>query len=369
MPIAEIITIGTEILLGEIFDTNSRFLAREFRQNGIDLFRLHTIGDNPDRIAEMIIESLQRADIVITTGGLGPTVDDPTRQAVSQAFNCSLVFQPDLLLAIEKRMLKLGRNLSQNQEKQAYIPEIGEAIPNPVGTAPAFFIERNHKIVISLPGVPSEMEYLWKTAVLPLLNAKFDLSEKIQVRKLKTYGIGEGKIDELIGELERSVNPTVGLSAHFGFVDIRITAKSSSDLDTTSMLDGMEFKVRELLPDVIFGLNEDTIESGIQTLIAQNTQPITVWIDPESASQLRFTDPKGLVKFIINEGFPEFSSELTICIKQNKTDRSISIFALNSLRSINHTRAFAGNPEHYLLWSKNILLGELWLGLKSIVEK
>ena len=373
MPIAEIVTIGTELLLGEIFDTNSRFLAREFRHNGIDLYRLQTIGDNASRISALIQEALQRADIVITTGGLGPTVDDPTRLAVAEAFNTQLVFHPELLVDIEERMKKLGRKLSQNQKKQAYIPEPAQAIHNSVGTAPAFYVENNGKIVICLPGVPSEMEYLWNFSVLPLLKQKFELSESIIVRKLKTYGIGEGVIDDLIGDLEESLNPTVGLSAHFGFVDIRISAKSGSKETALEMIAEMETRIRKVLPDVIFGVDEDSIEMSIQNMAGSLPVPVKIIVDPDTFTHPIFKNFGSSIEVEVSKIGAEFERDKyhqpVIQIVQDKTVGTISLFNSGGKRVLQHTRTFAGNPGHYEHWNKNILLGELYLAFKNLIEE
>src|SRR4030043_1486414 len=160
MPSAEIITIGTELLLGEIVDTNSAFLARSLRDAGIDLFRETTVGDNIRRIAQAIQQSLARSDIVITTGGLGPTVDDPTREAVAQAVGVETEFHAELWEQIRERFKRFGRIPTQNNRRQAYVPKGAKAIENPVGTAPIFILEHGSQVIVSLPGVPSEMEYL-----------------------------------------------------------------------------------------------------------------------------------------------------------------------------------------------------------------
>src|SRR5919109_1871946 len=174
MPSAEIITIGTEILLGEIVDTNTRYIARTLRGMGVNIYRTITIGDNVERIAEAINHSMQRAEIVITTGGLGPTVDDPTREAVAKAAGVELEFREDLWAQVVAIISRYGREPSENQKRQAHIPKGSIAIPNPVGTAPCFIVENSplpmgeadegvgvkESVVISLPGVPNEMEHI-----------------------------------------------------------------------------------------------------------------------------------------------------------------------------------------------------------------
>lgn len=279
MPSAEIITIGTEILLGEIVDTNTRFLARALRGLGVDLFRTVTIGDNAQRIAEAIQDSLRRADIVITTGGLGPTVDDPTREAVARAAGVETEFREELWEQVKAVIARYGRTPGENQKRQAVVPRGAIAIQNPVGTAPAFIVEtplrlpqnsanlggvsrrdEGGKSIISLPGVPQEMEYLFHHSVVPYLQKHFDLRDIIKVRILHTSGLGEGMIDEKIGELETLSNPTVGLAAHAGVVDVRITAKAESEAETDRLVAEVEDAVRARLGNAVFGVDEDTLE-------------------------------------------------------------------------------------------------------------
>ena len=272
MPSAEIIAIGTELLLGETTDTNTRFIAHALRGLGVDLFRATTVGDNADRIVQAIREALGRAEIVITTGGLGPTVDDPTRQAVAKAVGLELVYQPKLWKQITARIARYGRTPTENQKRQAYIPKGAIALENPVGTAPAFIVnvsplpsgegpEVRAGVVISLPGVPREMETLLTQAVIPYLQKRYNLHEVIIIRTLHTGGVGEAWIDEQIGNLETLVNPTVGLSAHSGIIDIRIAAKAESEAKAGRMLNAIEADVRERLGTVIYGADDDTLEA------------------------------------------------------------------------------------------------------------
>ena len=229
MPVAEVITIGTELLLGVIQDTNTSFIAKTIHNSaGIDIFHASMIGDNEERIALEIRAALKRADIIITTGGLGPTIDDPTRDAVALAFNRKTEFKQDLWEQILTRFKAYGRNPTENNKRQAFIPEGAVAISNPVGTAPAFYIEENQKILFSLPGVPSEMKTLLNSDVLPIIKSKFPIESAILLSTIHTAGIGESSVDELVSDLEKMNNPTVGLAAHPGQVDIRITAKANT---------------------------------------------------------------------------------------------------------------------------------------------
>ena len=263
MPSAEIITIGTEILLGEIVDTNSAYLARRLRDLNVDVFRTATVGDNTLRIAGIIRETLERAQIIITTGGLGPTVDDPTREAAALAFGVEVEFQPELWDQIVERMSRFGRTPTENQKRQAFIPAGAIAVENAVGTAPAFIVERGDKCLISLPGVPREMEYLAENKIFPYLQKRYGLSGLIKARVLHTAGMGEGAIDERIGELEMLANPSVGLAAHYGVVDIRITAKSGSGEEADGLIREMEDTIRQKLGRAVFGVDDETLEGVV----------------------------------------------------------------------------------------------------------
>lgn len=260
MPSAEIITIGTEILLGEILDTNARHIARELRDVGIDLYRKTTVGDNKNRIADVIQQAVERTDIIITTGGLGPTVDDPTREAVALAANRKIEYRPELWDQIQARFKRFGRKPTENNKRQAYIPKGARAIENPVGTAPAFILEIGGTDLICLPGVPREMEYLLENAVLPYLKERFELAEIIKSRILHTAGAGESQIDDLIGDLETLSNPTVALAAHSGQVDVRITVKAKSENEADEKIQDIEKVLRERLGNWIYGVDSDTLE-------------------------------------------------------------------------------------------------------------
>jgi nicotinamide-nucleotide amidase len=260
MPNAEIITIGTEILLGEILDTNVRYIARKLRDNGINLFRTMTVGDNVDRIARILQESLERADIIITTGGLGPTVDDPTREAAARAIGVELEYHPELWEQIEERFRRYGRQPTENNRRQAYLPQGALTIENPVGTAPCFILEKAGSVIISLPGVPREMEVLLDHPVLPYLKDRFQIRGLIKARILRTAGVGESQIDDLIGDLETLSNPTVGLAAHSGQVDVRITVKAESEPEADLLIEKIETELRNRLGDWIYGVDEEVLE-------------------------------------------------------------------------------------------------------------
>ena len=275
MPSAEIITIGTELLLGEILDTNAQFLARCLRDVGIDLHRKTTVGDNVRRIAEVIQEAFDRCDIIITTGGLGPTVDDPTREAVALAVGVNTEYRPELWEQIEARFRRFGRIPTENNRRQAYIPQGAKAIENPVGTAPIFIFEYRSKVIISLPGVPREMEFLMEHEVIPFLRHHYELQGIIKSRVLHTVGVGESQIDDLIGDLEELRNPTVGLAAHSGQVDVRITAKADSVKAADELINPIEIALRSRLGDCVYGVDQETLEEVALRSIAKHHWSIT----------------------------------------------------------------------------------------------
>ncbi len=263
IPVAEILAIGTEILLGEIQDTNTQTIARALRGIGLDLHRTGTVGDNAERISQTVSEVLDRAQVVITTGGLGPTVDDATREGIASAVGAELEFRPELWEQIQERFAQFGLEPPDNNRRQAYLPAGATAIENPVGTAPAFIVESDDRAVISLPGVPAELEHLLQTEVIPYLRRRFELSGVIKSRVLRTAGVGESWLDERIGDLERLTNPTVGLAAHPGRVDIRITAKAGSEIEADEMLWGIEATLRQRLKERIYGADDETLEDVV----------------------------------------------------------------------------------------------------------
>lgn len=270
MPSAEIITIGTEILLGEILDTNAQYLARALRDQGIDLYRKTTVGDNPKRIAHAIQGALERSDIILTTGGLGPTVDDPTREAVALALGVDTEFRPELWDQIQERFQRFDRQPTENNRRQAYIPQGAIPVENPVGTAPSFIVDNGSKVIISLPGVPREMEYLIQHAVLPYLKQRFGIQGVIKARLIHTAGVGESQIDDLIADLEALSNPTVGMAAHSGQVDIRITAKADTESQADSLIQPVEVAVRQRLGNWVYGADQETLEEVALRNLAQH---------------------------------------------------------------------------------------------------
>lgn len=278
MAIAEIIAIGSELLLGETQDTNTSFILRELRNIGVNVYRTLMIGDNPARISAVIREAFTRANIVITTGGLGPTVDDPTREATAMAFDCPVEYREQEWQRIAEYFLKLGRKLpSDNNKRQAFFPTFATVIPNPVGTAPAYYIHQDEKLLISLPGVPSEMRFLLMNEVIPLIRNIYPSESTMLVKTLHTFGMGESVVDEMVSELEKSTNPTLGLSAKQGITDLRITAFGEDYDDAAQKLRQFEMAIRNILGNNIYGEDDDTLEQIVNDLLAKNNIQLDIY--------------------------------------------------------------------------------------------
>ena len=274
---AEIITIGTELLLGQIIDTNSAFIAQQLANIGFDVYTKTAVGDNEVRISDAISKALERSDVVITTGGLGPTVDDKTRDAVAMATERELFLDEMLLKEIKELFERRGLTLGENNPLQAQIPTGSIPIHNPVGTAPGFIVKFCNSYVISLPGVPHELHHLMDHTVLPFLKKEFDIQAVIKTRVLRTAGEGESNIDRRIAEFEESANPTVGLAAHPGAVDIRISAKAQNESEALQMLDEMEMQLRRCLGNMIYGTDKDTIEAVVIKMLADQNLRLAVY--------------------------------------------------------------------------------------------
>ena len=267
---AEIVSVGSELLLGQVVDTNAAFIARQLAALGLDLFHKTTVGDNLGRVATALETALARADVVITTGGLGPTEDDVTREAVARATGRELEFHAELLGQIEAFFRTRGLPLSPSNRKQAYIPRGAIPMPNPVGTAPCFVLEEGGHTLIVLPGVPREMEYLLRTAALPHLRSRYGLQAAIVSRLVRVAGVGESRVGELLADLmAKGANPTVGTMAHPGQVDVRIAAKAPDEAVARALIAPVEADIRTRLGDTVFGADGDTLEGAVAARLAE----------------------------------------------------------------------------------------------------
>ncbi len=372
MPSAEIVTIGTEILLGEIVDTNTRYIARTLRGLGVDIYRTVTIGDNVERIADAIRHSMDRANIVITTGGLGPTVDDPTREAVAKATGVETEFREDLWEQVVAIISRYGRKPSENQKRQAYVPKGAIGVPNPVGTAPCFIVETDRNAVISLPGVPNEMEHILHESIIPYLQKRFELNEIIKIRILHCSGLGEGMIDEKIGDLETLSNPTVGLAAHTGVVDIRIAAKARSEADADAMIAEVEKQARERLGDHIFGADEDRLEDAALNAVAKRGWTLIALesgLDGRLARKIPHTvslsdlSPESLLS-ALRAARVESNADVALGVAIYMEERAAEMVLITPQGEKKHRITYGGPPRSLPRWSVNLALN--WLRTKAM---
>ncbi len=257
---AEIICVGTELLLGNILNTNAKFLSERLAEIGIDIYYQTTVGDNQKRIQEATLNALKRADILIFSGGLGPTEDDCTKEVVCKAINRNLY--------LDKRALEnincffANKQMPESNKKQAFAPVNSKILKNDVGTAPGFYIEDKDKIIILLPGPPKELTLMFNKYVVP--NLKFNSNFTIKSRVIKTIGIGESSLEEKIKDLiDAQSNPTIATYAGNGQVDIRITAKASNMDEADVLLNNMEVELDKRIKEYIYSYNNESIEEAV----------------------------------------------------------------------------------------------------------
>ncbi|HZD39834.1 MAG TPA: CinA family nicotinamide mononucleotide deamidase-related protein [Terriglobales bacterium] len=280
MATAEIVAIGSELLLGQILDTNSAWMAQRLTALGVNLYFKSVVGDNPGRMKEVIARALERADVVITSGGLGPTQDDLTREIVAEVTGRRLVQNEAMLAQVEEHFRRRGRTMTPNNIRQSFMPEGAIPVKNPNGTAPCFIVEDPRAVIYSLPGVPVELKWLFENEVEPYLRKKFNLAEVIHYRVLKIVGVGESAVDDKVGHLiANSVNPTVGVLALPGQVDIRIAAKAANKAEAMQMIEPVESEVRGLLGTAIFAADDETMEHVVGKLLRERQKTVSVCED------------------------------------------------------------------------------------------
>jgi len=257
--IAEIIAVGTELLLGQIVNTNARFLSVELSKLGINVYYQTVVGDNSERLRETLALALKRADIVILTGGLGPTKDDLTKETVAQVLDLPLELHEESLERIKDYFKRIHREMADNNIKQAYLPKGCYVLENNHGTAPGCIVEKDKKIVIMLPGPPKEMEPMFHHSVYPFLRKK--TSDIIYSKVLRVFGIGESSLGQKIADLiENQTNPTIAPYAKQGEVTLRITAKSDDIEKAKKLIEPLEKAVRERFGIMVYGEDEESLE-------------------------------------------------------------------------------------------------------------
>lgn len=273
---AEILSVGTELLLGDILNTNAQYISKELANLGINVYYQTVVGDNPERLKDAYNFALSRADIVITTGGLGPTKDDLTKEIAAEYFNKKLVLDNKSLEEIVTFFKKINREFSENNKKQAYFPDGCTILENHNGTAPGCIIEGNNKIAILLPGPPKEMMPMLNEGAIPYLKRfqKGTLVSKV----LRITGIGESSVDNLIGYIiDRQTNPTVAPYAKDNEVILRLTAKANNEEEAYKLIAPVEKEIREKLEDInVYGIQNETIEEIVAKLLINNKLTIAM---------------------------------------------------------------------------------------------
>jgi nicotinamide-nucleotide amidase len=262
---AEIIASGTELLLGQIADTNTQFIANQLAILGIDLYFASIVGDNYDRFLGVLKQAFERSDIVIVTGGLGPTKGDITREVIAGLLGEKMEIDPLLKQRITGYFSRTGMEMPENNLKQATLIPSATAIPNPLGTAPGWWVEKDGKTIISLPGPPGEMQPMWQKEINPRLERKG--GAVIVSRILKTWGLSESRIDQLVGQFMSLPNPTLALYAKPDGIQLRITAKSTNREDAVALIRERENSLREILKDNIWGVDNESLEQMISQLL------------------------------------------------------------------------------------------------------
>lgn len=264
----EILCVGTELLLGDILNTNAQFLAKEFGAMGFSMYHQAVVGDNVERLKREFELAINRADIVVTTGGLGPTDDDLTKETAAEYFNKKLIFHKESYDEIVKFFNKIGKEISENNKKQAYFPEGCTILKNDHGTAPGCIIDENDKVVILLPGPPREIIPMFRNYVIPYLR-KYQ-EGTIVSKVLRVCGIGESGAAEMLKDLiDNQTNPTIAPYAKDNEVTFRITAKAESEEVAMKLIEPMERKVRERLKENVYGVGDTSLEDVLGAMLIE----------------------------------------------------------------------------------------------------
>lgn len=267
---AEIIAVGTELLLGQIVNTNAQFLAQELASLGMGVYYHTVVGDNLQRLVQTFQQAWERSQVVILTGGLGPTTDDLTREGISLALQRPLSFDEAVWQDIMGRMWRPDRPIPENNRRQAMVPEGATVLPNPRGTAPGLAIMVEDKLAVLLPGPPREMQPMFVDYVRPLLLERSGHGV-ILSRNLRVIGIGESALEEQLADLiTEQDNPTIALYAGLGELQIRLTAKSDDEAGARSLIAPVETAIRERIGNAIYGTDTDTLSSVLGQLLREH---------------------------------------------------------------------------------------------------
>lgn len=271
---AELISVGTELLLGQILNTNAQFLSRRLSLIGVDVYHQITVGDNPQRLEDALAEAFARSELVILTGGLGPTADDLTKETVAAYFGLEMREDPQSRADLEAWFSKSGREMTPNNLKQAAFPVGSHILPNARGTAPGCIVEKDGKIAAVLPGPPYEMSQMYEKYVEPFLKQR--CLAGIHSRVLRLFGIGESSCEYQLRDLMQSANPTVAPYAGFGEVTLRLTVKCENDEDPGSWLDPLEQEIRSRVGQYVYAVGEEKLQAVVARLLCEKEKTLAV---------------------------------------------------------------------------------------------
>ena len=272
---AEIISIGTELLMGETVDTNSSYIGEQLARIGIDLTWATKVGDHPDRLQEAIRHAWGRSDVTITTGGLGPTSDDLTRESIAAVMGERMEVQDDLLAHLRSQFESRGIHMPETNVKQATLIPSARVIPNPMGTAPGWWIERDGRVIAALPGPPREITGMWESVVGPGLRA-LNPGVFIVTRTLKTFGITEGGLDEMLSPLFESENPSLGIYSKQDGIHLRAIARAESEDEARTLIGPMEAEIRRIAGHAIWGEDDDTAVTAALRTLAERSLSLAI---------------------------------------------------------------------------------------------
>lgn len=273
---AEIICIGTELLLGDIVNTNAVYFAKELASIGIDLFYVTTIGDNKERVVSAFKNAFERADIVITSGGLGPTEDDLTHECIADFLGVEMKFHQDIADKLEAYFKSVGRVMVKSNLKQANFPDQTKILPNHYGTAPGIIYNKNNKIILTFPGVPSELKSMWEITAKPFLSSINPIKSVIKSRDLRFTGEGESFLAEKVSDFLNMTNPTVAPYAGKGEIRLRVTAKAETEEEALEMIKPVETEIINRLNKYYYGSDTENLETVIGKILTENKQTLSV---------------------------------------------------------------------------------------------
>ncbi len=272
---AEIISIGHEILMGEIVDTNAQYLASRLPSLGYEVRWMHQVGDNLGHVVDILRRSLERSDLVLTTGGLGPTADDLTRESIAAALGEELYIDDEQLEILRNWFLSRGREMPSRNLKQAHRIASATILPNPVGTAPGWWVEKDGRMIAAMPGPPHELQVMWENETSVRLRGK-STGRVVLSRTLKTFTLSEGEVDEKITPVLGQDNPYVGVYAKFDGIHVRIIATGDTEAAALALLTPTEARIRELLDDTIWGIDDESPEERVGELLKQKGLTLAV---------------------------------------------------------------------------------------------